>query len=53
MTKRELPKTQPERFAQAAKELGCDVDDASFDKVLKKVATARKDRVTDKSTKKS
>jgi hypothetical protein len=36
------PKSQRDRFAEAARELGCDEDQEAFDKALKKVATASK-----------
>jgi hypothetical protein len=36
--KRQKPKTdQHKAFVDAAKELGCDVSEASFDKTLKKI----------------
>lgn len=34
-------KTQSEKFKDAARELGCDEDEAAWDKRLKKVAKAK------------
>jgi hypothetical protein len=45
MKKRTPPKTKPdkqsERFIEKARELGCDEDEASFEKRLKKIANTQ------------
>ena len=38
----EVPKTQAAKFADLARELECDDDEAAFDERLKKLATAPK-----------
>ena len=38
------PKTQAEKFADLARELECDEDEAAFDERLKKLATVPTDR---------
>ncbi len=40
--------TQSERFIEAARELGCDEDEAAFDDFLKKVAKAPPPRKEEK-----
>lgn len=35
------PKTQKERFIEAARELECDDSEKAFDRVIKKIAKAR------------
>jgi len=39
-TKKSESESQAEKFAAAARELGCSDDESAFDKTLKKVATA-------------
>jgi hypothetical protein len=34
------PKTQSEKFVEAARELGCDENESAFDEIVKKVAKA-------------
>jgi hypothetical protein len=36
------PKTQSEKFIEAAKSLGCDENESAFDEIVKKVAKAPK-----------
>ena len=40
MSKKPQSKPQHQEFVKAARELGCDEDEATFDKVLKKIASA-------------
>jgi hypothetical protein len=40
MTKAQTPKTQPDKFRELARELGCDEDEAKFDEALKRIANA-------------
>ncbi|WP_394762283.1 hypothetical protein [Phenylobacterium sp.] len=42
------PRTQAEKFADLARELECDDDEAAFDERLKKLATAPKDTPVDR-----
>jgi hypothetical protein len=38
----EDPKPQPDKFREAARELGCDEDEARFEETVRKVAKAPK-----------
>lgn len=40
MVRKKTASSQHARFVNAARELGCDEDEAAFDKVLKKIASA-------------
>jgi hypothetical protein len=43
MSDNSAPRTQAEKFADLARELECDDDEAAFDERLKKLATAPRD----------
>jgi hypothetical protein len=42
------PKTQTQHFVEKARELGCDEDEAAFEKRLKKIAKAKPAVVSEK-----